>query len=311
MGKDSGSTTTTTQTNDPWSGAQPYISDVLSKAQNTYNSGQGFKYPDFSTTIPFADQTMQALQGTENQANAGNPLGAASQNSALGILGNGGLTSQQQQAAGYSQPYASGAYVNGGSPAFNAALDSQASKLGTDVQRNVDAMGRTGSAYNTNELTQQIGDFRNNAMSQELQREQGLQMQGIGNLANIGQAGAGNQATQESLAPGVYNQQYAPYQQLGNVGTAYQDLATRQMQENTDRYTAGQQSDWQRLGAYNGLVSGTGGLGGTSTSKVPAPSPLQGGISGGLMGAQFGNMIVPGLGALVGGLGGGLLGAFG
>lgn len=308
MGKDSGSTTTTTQTNDPWSGAQPYIKDVLSQAQNTYNSGQGFSYPDFSTTIPFADQTLSALQGTQDQAQSGNPLGAASQNSALGILGNNGLTPQQQQAAGYAQPYASGANVNGGSPEFNAALDTQAAKLGTDVQRNVDAMGRTGSAYNTNELTQQIGDFRNNAMSQELQREQGLQMQGIGSLANIGQAGAGNQATMASLAPSIYQQQYAPYQQLGNVGSAYQDLATRQMQENIDRYNTNQQSDWQRLGAYNGLINGAGGMGGTQTSSVPAPSPLQGGLSGAMSGAMLGNMLFPGVGAIGGGLLGGLAG---
>ncbi len=307
-----GGTTQTTSTvnNDPWSGAQPYIKDVLNNAQKAYQSGKGFDYPNFPTTIPFAPETTQALQGIEGKANQGNPLGAASNSAAMGILGNNGLTPFQQQAGSDVAGYSRGDYVNGGSPEFNKALDTQAAKLGTDVQRNVDAMGRSGSAYNTNELATQIGDFRNNALQQEMAREQGLQLQGAGLMSGIGQSGAGNLAQFSGLAPSIYEQGFSPYSKLADVGSAYQDQSTRQMQENIDRFNATQQQPWASLAAYNGLIGGAGQLGSTTQTKVPAPSPLQGALGGALSGASLGSSIMPGWGTLAGAIGGGLLGGF-
>lgn len=342
-GGSGGSTQTTTQTADPWSGAQPYLRDVMGGAQGAYNSGKGFDYPNFPTTIPFANQTTQALQGIESRAGQGNPLGDAANSAAMGIFGNNGLLPYQQQAgqgyagiaggqqpsavSDYLTPYARGDYVNGGSPQFLSALDYQSGQTADDVNRQFSNAGRYGSMSHGNELVDRIGQQRNSAMAGEIAREQGQQMQaggllsgeqqqGIGNRmaayggqAGVGGAGASQLGQFAGLAPSIYEQGFSPYSKMADVGSAYQDQATRQMQENVNRYDTTQQSPWARLAAYNGLIGGMGRLGSTSSTQVPAPSPLQGAISGGLMGGQLGSMFGPwgmGLGALGGGLLGGL-----
>lgn len=285
-----GQQTTQTQTSDPWSGAAPYLKDVLGQAQSQFNTGQGFG------SVPFSPQTTSALGGITGLAGQGNPLGAAAQNSALGIFGSGGLTQPQQQAAGYLQPYASGQNVTGGSPEFQRALDYQSGKTADDVNRTWSNAGRYGSAGQTNDLVSQVGGMRDSAMANEQAREQGLQMQANGMLGNIGAQGAGNLATFSGLAPSIYDQQFSPYGKLAGVGSAYD----AQNQQN-------QQAPWNRLGAYAGLINGMGGQGGTTSTSVPKPSAMQGGLSGaltgGLAGAKFGPW-----GAGLGALGGGLLG---
>ena len=68
---------TTTGSQAPWEPTQPYLEQSMADTQALYQSGQGFAPTPFSTTTPYADQTMQAMQGTENLANQGNPLGDA------------------------------------------------------------------------------------------------------------------------------------------------------------------------------------------------------------------------------------------
>lgn len=64
MSSGSPSTTqTVTERSDPWSGAQPYILDVMNKARS--QSNQGGQYYPFSTVVPFSGQTQQGLAGYE------------------------------------------------------------------------------------------------------------------------------------------------------------------------------------------------------------------------------------------------------
>lgn len=374
-----GNSTTTVQNNNPWAPAEPYLKEVLSGSQAAYQSGKGFKpYPD-ATYVPFSTQTQGALTNIEALAGQGNPLATAAKSTAQNVLGSGGMSPWQQGALGqtydvatgarsigtegdyrgilndagapravsqYLTPYARGDFVTGGSPEFQAALDTQARKTGEDVNRSFSSAGRYGSGSHAGVLTDRIGDLRTRAVADQLSREQGMQMQAAGllsgeqgqdisnragilnaitqgraadiaNATGAGQAifGAGDTAATQAaryaaLAPQIYQDQFAPAERLASVGSAYEGLSAQQLQDAISRWNAEQQDPWQRLAQYSALAGGAGQLGGTSSQTAQMPrnyaSPLGGALSGALMGSVF-----PGVGTLAGGLLGGGAGLLG
>lgn len=340
--------TTKTETKaDPWAAAQPALKSLLSNAQGLYNSGTGFNPYPGSTVSPFSGQTNQALQQMQALAGQGNPLNTSAMGNAAGVIGSGGLNANQNAALsgtlgiaqgqngintggqfqdlynGAAGPgaigenlagYARGDYVNGGSPQFNAMLDRQSGALADDVFRGYSNQGRYGSTANTNAVADAVGNFRNDAMANELQREQGLQLQAAGmlsgeqgqrfgqqlaatsgqtgvqgqNIANIlgagqGYTGAVNQGQQlagqfTGLVPQLYDQQFDPSRMLGQVGSAYDAQNQAMLSDQVARQQQAQQAPWNRLGAFGNIALGAGGLGGTSTGTstvTQATNPLQ------------------------------------
>ena len=331
--------TTSTQTSQPWDVSQPYLKQVLGGAQTAYQSGKGFEYNPGSTVVPFSGQTQSAMSGIENTANAGNPLGTASNTQALGILNSGGMSDWQKNALQGTYGVATGQnQINTGgqlqglldqssNPYYANAVDRQAGKLSDDIARQFSVGGRFGSDAMTGEIADQVGGFRNQALSdqwnQNIANQRGLlgDMTGVqgANIANMVGAGqginqAGNQAasnvaTFANMAPSIYQQQFAPYERLASVGAQNEDLATRTMQDQINRFNTNQQAPLNSLAAYNALIGGAGQLGGTISQSVPRPSPYQGILAGGLTGAQAGSSFgLPGI--LGGGLLGGVLGMF-
>ena len=108
---------------------------------------------------------------------------------------------------------------------------------------------------------------------------------GAGGLINqAGNQAAGNVATFAGMAPGIYNQQFAPYERLASVGSQYEDLSTRTLQDQINRFQSEQREPWDLLANYNALIGGAGQLGGTSTTSAPAPGLLQQLLGGGIAG---------------------------
>lgn len=336
-----GNTTTQSTNSEPWAAAQPYLKDAMGEAQNLYNTGTGFSpYPN-STVVPFSSQTQSALNNIQGLAESGNPLGQAAQSATLGVLNNGGLSSLGQQAAnglsGIGGPnaiqsnlsnYASGANVNGGGPEFQQALNYQAGQLTNDIDRSFSNAGRYGSMAHGGEIASQVGQMRNQATAQEMARQQGQQIQAAGMLSGEQQQGLANQLNAYGqmgqlgqgansqlgqfvgLSPSVYAQQYAPQQQMMNVGAQYEDLAGRTLQDQITRFQQGQQQPWNLLGAYQGALNGMGQMGGSSTQSVQQPRNWGAPLGGALGGAQLGSMFGP-IGTGIGAVGGGLLGLMG
>ena len=92
--------------------------------------------------------------------------------------------------------------------------------------------------------------------------------------------------------------------QLGSVGSAYENLAQRQLQDQIQRFQFGQQAPMQQLQQYAGLISPIAG--GYPTAVNTGPSTQSGGASGAFGGAVAGSALgTPGIvgGALLGGLG--------
>lgn len=331
--------TTTTSTAAPWSGAQPYLTNVLSEAKKLYQTGEGFNPYPGNTVVPYSPQSLQAMSGIENLANQGNPMAQAAQQQAMGILGSGGMSDWQKQAlegtygvatggnqldaiSGNLGATAAGEYLGGRNPYFQENLDREAGKLATDVSRNVDLLGRRGSGYAANEIGDVVGNFRNQAMQQNYDQERQLQMQAAGmlsgeqqgNIANLmgagqsifgaGDTAAGRAAQYAGLAPSIYQDQYAPAERLASVGAQQEDLATRQMQDLISRYYGEQQAPWNALSNYGALVSGAGQFGSTGSQTVTPPANYAAPLGGALGGAQLGSMFGPwgtGIGALLGG----------
>lgn len=204
-----------------------------------------------------------------------------------GILGQAG---QGNPLAGQSQEALSG--ILGGDPItseFRQLVDTEAGKLGDDITRQFGGAS-FGSAGHTNALTSGIGDFRNRMIA-------GQYNQGVANQLNA-----------VSAAPGVYEQQFAPYQKMLQVGGMQDDLATRQLQSELDKFNAGQNEPWSRLNALLGVATGAGSpyynMASTQTPSNPFMSALGGGLLGYQGGAQGGGS---GFGGAL--LGGGLLGS--
>jgi len=68
-----GGTDTTTSQSSPWSGQQPYLSDVFRQAQGMFNSGVGQQYYPGQTVAPFSPQSQQAFDMITNRALSGSP----------------------------------------------------------------------------------------------------------------------------------------------------------------------------------------------------------------------------------------------
>jgi hypothetical protein len=254
--------TTSTQTNQPWSGIQPFMLTGANRAKNLLNAGQGFKAPGFQTYVPFSQQTKQSLNQIQNIANRGNPLAGQSMGAISGIL-SGDINNKYNQL-----------YEQSGNPYFEQAVQGQSDKIAADVQRQFGGLGRIGSAADTGALTQQIGDFRSQALANQWNQ----------NIANqrgiLGDQSAG-QIAAVGAAPGAYQQQYLPAERLGQVGLAREDLAQRQLQSRLDKFNTNQQASWNRLGAYNQNIGATGGTSpGFGQQTVAAPTNWPGILSG-------------------------------
>jgi hypothetical protein len=369
-----GSSATTTSTT-PWQPAQQYIKTGMSEAQKLYQSGQGYNAPNFNTSVQMSDPTKQGLATLSAVAAGGNPLAQSSKdvvqsqlsgamagnynslyNAAGGV--NADVASQYQNlgnaaAQGYGQ-LASNAVANAtgltnqyaalqsqfDNPHYQAAVQNQSDQIANDVQRQFSGLGRYGSAANTGALTDQLGKFREQAMSDQWNQNNQNQMAAVGAKAGLAQQalanqqslyGAGAQTQMEALgarsglaqqqyankqsalgqqgqaqlaavqaSPGVYEQMQAGGKLQGQIGQAYDDQATRDMQAKLDAYNANQQAGWNRLNAYSGTIGqGGGGQSGYGTSSVQQPSNLFGSALGG---ALAGGKLGGGYGAAAGGL---------
>jgi hypothetical protein len=255
--------TTQTQTNQPWSGAVPFIKYGLKRAQDVYKGDVGFKAPDFQTYVPFSSQTQGSLDQVWNLAQQGNPLAGSSMATVGGMLAGG---AQDQR---YNQ-----LYQQAGNPYYEQAVQGQVDKTAADVQRQFGGLGRIGSAADTGALTSQIGDVRQKALAEHWDQNVANQRGILGDQSYA-------QRTAVEAAPGAYQQQYLPAERMGQVGAAYDDRATRQLQSKIDKFNTWQQRPWNQLNAYNQAVSGTGA---TSPSfaqqKVSQPTNWLGILAG-------------------------------
>lgn len=315
---------TTNQTRDPWKPAQPALNTALGGALEAYNNtyqGTGVAGMD-----PLVTQAQDMTVANANRGALG-ALGNSATDIFSGILGNGGLSQLQSNAAGsigsatdnfaqtmgdatgYLQPYARGDYVNQRSPQFDQALSNAMNTAADRANRQFSASGRYGSGAHAGALGDSLGRIATDAQVGEYSRQQQNQLNAINSLGNmssmglqgilggqgamagLGQQGITNTGAIAGSVPTLSTAQNADAAALAGVGGQRMDYAQSLID-------AANNNPWARVGNLAQIAGGIGGLGGTmqGTTTQSQNSGL-GGIIGGTM-AGLG-----GLANLAGGLG--------
>jgi len=290
MSSGGGNQTTTSRT-EPYAPAEPFLKDILGEAQNIYRSGLDRSFFPSSTVVPFAEQTQQALNLQQAQA--------------LEQAQNSPLQAQAAQTFGQfaSSPMSSYGQLTPQADYLSGIREGITSDVLGSVQSQFGGMGRTGTSPMAQQavargVTQAYAPIAAQLGSQERGREQagmesayGRQLQAAGQLPGIQQ--------------GLDLRRQQAIASLGGVGSAYENLAQRQLQDQIARFQFGQTAPMQQLQQYAGLISPIAG--GFPTSVGTSPGQDTGGFGGAFGGAVAGSMLPGGfgipIGAALGGLG--------
>jgi hypothetical protein len=332
MSSSSPPTQTVYTNSNPPAYVQPYLTEIAAGASDIYKNTTVPQYYQNSTVTPFSSQTTEAL-GMAEQIARNNQLNPQAYDYASNIMQTGGVNPLTSGAIGNMSNIANGTnqittganyqnLLNGiqnGNPYFQQALDTQANRTADNVNAQFSQAGRYGSGAHAGTLAREIGNSRNQAMSQQYNQDIASQMQGIQGLTSTQGANIANQGnTSQSIAnlyqnaqdyglrtalatPGLQMSQYNDAAQLANVGSQYEANSQAQLQDQINRWNSEQMSPWNRLNLYSNAVNGVS-QGGTSTTltQLPQQSFGQRIIGGASAGGALGSMA---------GVGGGLLGA--
>lgn len=239
-------TTTTSSTggSEPWGPSQSYLIENMGQANTLKNAGVGGQVFNKSTVVPFANQTMQAMNNTLGYANK-----------------YGGLMSKPLEAysnqLSHLAPIAMGDFSNDAT--FNQTLGAAQDDARDAVNLSASAAGRYGSAKHHGNVANEIGELTNRA---KLARQKWAQ-DGI-----LSMGGA---------MSGAYAAGQAPMADYQNVGSMFEDLYTRQINDEIRLHNEKQMAPWRPLQMAQGIQTGAGSLGsnnfGTQSTTAPSNQP--------------------------------------
>ena len=223
--------TTTTQNSAPWSGLQPFLTDLYGRAQ-TQSNAPFSSFPG-TTVVGFSPESDAAMGYTTERAINGSPLLGAAQNENLKTL--------------------NGAYLSQGNPYLGSVSDN----LWAQVRPRVDAayanaggFGSPGQQYAASHaFTDALAPYGFNAYESERSRMQN--------------AMAG--------APALAEADYIDPNHLLNVGQMREGLLGRQLQEQASNYYYNQGSPRDALSWYASMLQNPGGGSTTSTTTGTQP----------------------------------------
>jgi len=283
-----------TQTNDPWSGQQPFLEEGFARAKSDVLDKPEQFFPG-STVVPFDPATSQALSAIESRAVSGSPLTTTAQDTVLGAA-RGDLLRDNP-------------FLNQNNPYLASAIDSATSGLRRNyesvVEPGVDARfsgsGRYGSglhAHAQNLAQQNLADQISDVSTQMAFGDYGAQRGAYDAERN-------RQMQAAAELPQLASLDYVDPAQLLSVGQAREGQAGAQLQEDIDRFNLEQTAEKKALADYMSLVAG-GQFGGTTTQSTPIFQDRTAGTIGNIA-------TLAGLAGTLGGMGGpfGQFGVFG
>lgn len=281
----SGGGSTTVQSQDPWSGAQPYLRDLYGMGYTNSRNPAGF-YPGatylgpsqgqlagWDTQLNYADQVYGGAQAPKFGEATGALSDVLTGNSALGSLtgGNSGAANSALGTMLSGTPNYSA--VQGAVDAANAPIVRQFEQdILPGLNQRATFLGNpTGGIKTLNRVLPELGDRMSenaqNAYLGEYNRAQGAQQAGLGMYGQL----AGQQTNaalsgvgmfpglaQAGSAPGLLSSQFADW------GQGFQQQA---LQDQMNRWNYYQNLPAQTASQYSGLLTGAGGLGGSSRSS--------------------------------------------
>lgn len=321
-----------TQVSEPWSGAQPYLTDVMGQAQQLYQTGGPQYYPGqtfvgptqgqlgaWDTALGYADQ----VYGGQQAPRFGEATGALSNVLGGGFGGQIARGSGAQAGTALNQMLSGTPDYSGLQSSIDAANAPIMRQFEQDIlpglnQRASFLNNSTGSIKTLHRVLPELGERMsqnaNLAYEQERQRALGAQQAGLGMYGQFAGGATQAQLAGAGLFPTLADAGRYPgnlQEQFANFGAGYQQQA---LDDQTARYNYYQQAPYQNLQNYAGIVNGYGGLGGTTTATGMGGNRTATAAGGALSGAAAGAMMgsaVPGIGTAIGALGGALVGGLG
>ncbi len=281
--------TTTTVSNDPWSGVQPHLTEAFQQAGALYNQGGPQFFPD-STVTPFSQATEQGLGAIQDRATQGSPLLQAGQQGLMNTI----------QGQGFNNPFQGGQQ----NPQLDAMFKMGGDQIRNQISGQFSQGGRFGPGAMVGEQGRALGDFATQLYGGAYENDANRRYGAYENERNR-QFGAFGQA------PGMAQADYNDPQQLLGVGAQREFKGSQQLQDAMNRFNFGQNQPAQNLNQYLAQL-GQGGQYGQQTTQTPYFQNQAGGLlGGGLAGGQLGGMIGGVPGAAIGAGAGALLGGFG
>ena len=271
----SSNTTTQTATNEPYKAAKPLLDKGMGDALSLYKDG-GLVHPNTqNTVVPYAQQTTQGMNAIQqNATDAMAPGGFTDQ--FKDIVGNGGYNGQQMDAVNNTRDLANSSYDINANPGFADVL--RQAQEGSMYGSNAAAagMGRYGSGTHQGVQQRELGNLTSRMVNDDYNRFLGRKDAAQGQLFGMGQTGMDN------MNP-AYESMSAPAQSLMGVGSMYEDLMGRTMNDQL-RITQEQQN--APLANIQALLAAANGAGnyGTQQSTAQGPSNTMSNIAGGLLG---------------------------
>lgn len=304
----------TTQTRDPWSVAQPYLTNAMAAAQNNYNANVGYQPYTGQTTAdinPLESQALSTGTGIASSQLGGSPGVTAGQSFLQGLVQNQGLNQGLQNAAGqYGTLYNEASTQQ--NPYLQAILETSNRRIGDRINASMSGAGRYGSGQHTDVMARALAESADPILAQDYQARQQQRMAATGAQADIYGQGLQRAGQATQLIPTLDQAQYAGADRLMAYGNFQRAQTQAQLDAALKTYNAQQAYPWEQLARFNAIAGQAGGLGGTTVTATPLqqPSTLQAMLGGGLAGAGLGSTFGP-AGAGAGALGGGLLGLLG
>lgn len=304
-----------TTENKPPAWATPLFAQSAGEAQKLYNSGSGGNVYQGQTVAGLGNTTQAGIAGVSNAANG---LSAAANNWNMPnyqnmLSGTNSIRSNaNDQFLASTKPtsaesnlrdMASGTYLKSGNPFFEDALRGQLDKTAAQTQSQFSGSGRYGSGANTDVLTNQLGNIRSNALSNQFNqdtqnmlsannmidssriaaRSSGTNALGMQNNALQTGAAIGNQAFQNQLA-GANAALSGAGAQI-EAGQLQDDNLQKQLIADFTKWQSNDMKDWNRLGLLQAAAAGSAGNYGTNTQTQTQPFNALGAI--GSLGGLF------------------------
>lgn len=275
----------TQATNEPWAPAQPILKQGLNDAQGIYNSGTAFDPYGGSTVVPYAKQSQDAMNNIQNRATWGQGTLDRNMNQQAANAALGGWNGTQQGVVDRLTKQATSSFNPNDNPGFQSVLKQATDSAGNAVDLGASAAGRYGSGIHQGNVAREVGNVAGQLTSNEYNDYKNRQDAANTSLFNAGQQKQQNIWGNTAALQNAYQAQQAPSQDLKGVGSNYEDLAGRTMNDQLRIWQGQQQAPKSALEWLSAIGSGAGNLGGTrqQTSQGPSASPF-GQAAGGLLG---------------------------
>lgn len=228
--------------------------------------------------------TQHGLAALGNAAEAGAPGLSRSFDWAQGVVGSGGYNPALSSAQSGIQQYLQESQQD--APGYARVRQDVADDTLGGVNASFLTDGRFGSSVHTDQATRSLGGVLANMDMANNENRLNRMLGGNQALAGIGQTAMGNAAGAAAATPGLYQSLLMPGQAQIGAGQIRDADALAARQADADLFDRTQNKDWNSLARASGILSGTAGSAGQTTTQSqntpwwqPGGSTLLGGLS--------------------------------